>query len=465
MNAPNALNSSPRPFASAPSPRGLPLLGNVFEAWRDPIGLITRSARELGDLVRFRFGPLNFVLVAAPADIHHVLVGNHKNYVKSRSYDGIRFVLGRGLLTSEGEHWKKQRRLAQPAFHHQRLKGFATTIAATTRDMLTRWQGFSAPFDLHREMMRLTFRIVGLTLLSTDVEGDAAAFGRALDVALRWANDYAEQAVRIAPSFPTPKNLRYRRAKHTLDELVLRIIGERRRSGEPGSDLLGLLLAARDEATGEGMSDDDLRDEVMTLVLAGHETTANALTWAFSLLATSPDVVTRLRAEIREVLGEREPAFDDLARLVYADRVVQEAMRLYPPAWVLERQALADDVIAGHRIPAGTTLVIAPYLMHRDPRSWEAPEEFDPDRFAPERFGERQKEAYMPFGDGPRICIGKGFAMMEAKIALVMIVRHFDVQLLCARDEIGMEPGITLRPKSAVTVRARRSVALAQAPA
>jgi cytochrome P450 len=203
------------------------------------------------------------------------------------------------------------------------------------------------------------------------------------------------------------------------------------------------------------MSDDDLRDEVMTLVLAGHETTANALTWAFFLLATSPDVVARLRAEIRDVLGERAPAIEDLPRLVYAERVVQEAMRLYPPAWVLEREALADDVVGGHRIPARTTIVIAPYLMHRDPRVWEAAERFDPDRFAPERFGEPQKQAYMPFGDGPRICIGKGFAMMEAKVALVMMARRFDVQL-CARETIGMEPGITLRPDGPVTARVLR---------
>jgi cytochrome P450 len=303
-------------------------------------------------------------------------------------------------------------------------------------------------------MMRLTFRIVGLTLLSTDVEGDAAEFGRALDVALHWANDYSEQMVRIPPWVPTLKNLRYRRAKRTLDELVQRIVSERRRSGDPGRDLLGLLLAARDEATGEGMSDNDLRDEVMTLVLAGHETTANALTWTFYLLAKNPDVVAKLRAEVREVLGDREPAFEDLPRLGYAERVVQESMRLYPPAWILERAAQADDVLSGHRIPAGTTVVITPYLMQRDPRCWDDPERFDPDRFAPDRFSERQKQAYLPFGDGPRICIGKGFAMMEAKIALVMIARRFDVEL-SAPDTIGMEPSITLRPKGEVTARAR----------
>jgi cytochrome P450 len=448
------IDSSPRSLAAAPSPRGLPLFGHVLDAWRDPIGLLTRSARELGDFVRFRFGPFDFVFLSASADIHRVLVENHKNYKKSRSYDGIRIVLGRGLLTSEGEHWKKQRRLAQPAFHHQRLKGFAATMAAATRDLVARWRDLTEPFDLHREMMRLTFRMVGLTLLSTDVEGDAVAFGRALDVALRWANEYGEQAVRIAPWFPTPKNLRYRRAKQTLDELVQRIIVERRNSGDPGSDLLGLLLAARDETTGEGMSDEELRDEMLTLVLAGHETTANALTWAFYLLAKNPAVADKLRAEIREVLRDREPAFEDLPRLVYAERVVQESMRLYPPAWALERAALADDVVGGYRIPARTTIVIAPYTMHRDPRCWDDPERFDPDRFAPDRFGDRQKLAYLPFGDGPRICIGKGFAMMEAKIALVMIAQCFVVEL-CAPDAIGMEPAITLRPKRAVTVRAR----------
>lgn len=434
-----------RTLADLPSPKGLPLFGNVLDAWREPIPFLTRSA-ELGSVVRFRFGPFDFLQLNDVEDVHHVLIERQKSYVKSRSYDGVRLVLGQGLLTTEGDHWKKQRKLAQPAFHHQRLRGFAGTFASTTGEMLARWKG-RQDVSLHSEMMRLTLRMVGLTLFSSDVEGDAAEIGDALNVAIRFANAYVEQIVRIPMWVPLPSHVRFRRALATLDRLVYRLIEDRRKSGEPGNDLLGMLLAATDEATKERMSDTELRDEVMTIVLAGHETTANALVWTLCLLAQHPEARKKLRAEVVSVLGDRAPAFEDLPRLAYTERVVQESMRLYPPAWCFERLATQDDVIGGCAIPKGTTVVIAPYTLHRSARYWQDPERFDPDRFAAE--GAKNNPAYLPFGDGPRVCIGRGFAMMEAKIALAMIVRDFDVATP-RLSEIQPEPGITLRPKGDV---------------
>ena len=281
----------------APGPKGLPWFGSVFPAWRDPLGLFLQSRARYGDVVRFKFGPFQYYLVNDPNVVKHVLVDNPKGYTKSRNYLGLKIVLGEGLLTSEGDHWRRQRKLAQPAFHRDKLAGFAAQMSMSTRDMLTRWraEGSDKTFCVHAEMMRLTFRIVGLTLFSADVDGEASEVGRALDVAMHWANDYAESMFRIPPFIPTPANLRFKKAKKTLDDVVFRLIAERRasasKSGHFGDDLLGMLMAAtEDPAEGQttaraGMDDQQLRDEVITMILAGHETTANLLSWTFHLLS------------------------------------------------------------------------------------------------------------------------------------------------------------------------------------
>jgi len=441
------------PLARAPGPRGAPIFGSLFDAWRDPLKLLSEGARDHGNVVRFRFGSFQYVLVSGLNEIQHVLVKNQKNYIKSKSYQGVRLILGNGLLTSEGEFWRRQRRLAQPAFHVQRLRGLAATMARLTGDTLERWKAMPESrrtLDIHDEMYRLTFRIVGQTLCSSDVEGDAQAIGAALTVAVQYANDYVEQLVRLPPWLPLPKNLRFRRALGTLDSLVYRLIEEHRAASDHESDLLGMLMSATDdEGSGEGMTTQQLRDEVMTLVLAGFETTANALTWTLYLLAKHPEAARRLEQEVAEVLGGRAATFEDLPRLELTERVLQESMRLYPPAWCFEREALEADEVGGYAIPAKTTIAVCPYVLHRNPSYWQDAEKFDPDRFLPERGAARSRFAYLPFGDGPRICIGKGFAMMEAKIVLAMIAGAFRLQLT-SDQPVDVDPGITLRPKHGV---------------
>jgi cytochrome P450 len=443
------------PSRTLPGPRGRPLLGSLLEAWADPLDLFARATREHGDLVGFRFGWLRYCLVNDADAAHRVLVENAKGYSKSRNYAGLKVLLGDGLLTSEGEHWRRQRRLSQPAFHRERLAGFAATMASCTSDMLDRWEaeraGRDRPIDLHLEMMRLTFRIVGRTLLGADLDAEASEFGRALGVALDWANRHAEAIVPLPPWVPTPHNLRFRRARGVIEGVLLRVLAERRAARDHGADLLGMLMDARDEATGEGMTDRQLLDELLTFTLAGHETTANALCFTFYLLSKHPDVARRCAAEVAEALGDRAPTPEDLPRLPFVKATIEEALRLYPPAWLVERQALAPDDLLGHRLGEGVIVGVSPFIMHRNPRYWPNPEGFAPERFLrPEPA--RPKLAYLPFGAGPRSCIGNAFALMEMQILVSMILMRATIDVV-PEFRLALEPSVTLRPRGGVPVR------------
>jgi cytochrome P450 len=437
----------------APGPYGWPYFGSLFDVWRNPLGLLLETRRRYGDVARLRFGPYRCYLLNDPDAIKHVLVDNAKNYQKSRNYIGLKAVLGEGLLTSEGELWRRQRKLAQPAFHRSRLEGFAQTMVRATGDLLTRWEaeGNGATFCIHAEMMRLTFRIVGLTLFSTEVDSDASDVGRALDVAMHWANERAETLLRVPTAIPTPANVRFRRAMKTLDEVVYRVVRDRRERGPGENDLLDMLLSATDEE-GRPMNDRLLRDELITMVLAGHETTANLLTWTLVLLSRHPDIERRVRDEARAVLGRAEPTLAHVKDLSYTRSVLEESLRLYPPAWEFERQAIAVDDVGGFDIEAGAIMMISPFVLHRHEGLWSNPEGFDPDRFAPANADSRGKYTYLPFGGGARTCIGNQFAMMEAQIILAMIVRAFRIDVDPSHP-IEPEPVITLRPKNGIIVR------------
>jgi cytochrome P450 len=439
---------------AAPGPRGHPILGSLPEARRDPIRLFLTAFRDHGEVVRFRFGPLVGHLVSSPAGVNHILAENNKNYGKqTRGYKNLRYVLGNGLLTSEGDLWKRQRRIAQPAFHRQRIGSFAQAMVRASEDAAAGLEARRGQVvDVAAEMVRLTLRIVGETLLGYDPSDAADQVGSALAFLLHVANERTSRIVPLPPVLPTAQNRRFRRALATLDGVVLRMIAERRRTPGERGDLLSMLMEAKDAETGEAMDDRQLRDEAMTVLLAGHETTANALTWTFLLLSRYPAALRELRAELAQVLGGRSPALDDLPRLPFTRMVLQESMRLYPPAWIIARSATGPDEIGGYRIPAGSIVFVSPYVVHRHPRLWDDPEEFDPQRFSSERA--LPKGAYFPFGGGPRLCIGNAFATMEAELVLATLLQRVRFELDPAHP-VELEPSITLRPRHGMRMAVR----------
>jgi cytochrome P450 len=436
----------------APGPRGHPLLGSLPEVRRDPIRMFLQAFHAYGDVVRFRFGPMVGHLVSSPDGVNHVLAENNKNYGKqTRGYRNLRYVLGNGLLTSEGEFWRRQRRIAQPAFHRQRISGFAATmVRAAEAAAASLEERRGRVVDMHHEMMRLTLRIVGETLLGFDPSAAADDVGAALHYLLSIANRRSSRILDLPPTLPTRENRRFQRALATLDAVVLRMIAERRRDPGDRGDLLSMLMEARDAETGESMDDRQLRDEAMTIFLAGHETTANALTFTWLLLSRYPAAFRELRAELAQALGGRSPGVDDLPRLTLTRRTLMEAMRLYPPAWIIGRSVNGADQIGGYEIPPRSILFLSPYVVHRHPRHWADPEGFDPGRFAQEP----PRGAYFPFGGGPRMCIGNGFATMEAELVLATLAQRIRPELLSGYP-VELEPSITLRPRYGVRMTIR----------
>jgi len=413
---------------------------------RDPLGFLARAA-PLGDVVRLRFGRSVFLL-NHPDHAMRVLHENHANYRKNFFYDRMKPLVGEGLLTSEGDDWKRKRRLAQPAFHRERLAGLLGIMSRHTSAMLDRWAPAAArgePLDVAAELMGLTLTVVGHALFGQDMLGGADQTGRALTTALRITNQRFFALMVAPPWVPTPRNVRFSAAMRVLGDLVDGIIASRR-AGSPRDDLLGMFMEARDADGGGGLTDAELRDEVMTMVLAGHETTANALTWAFHLLGGAPEVERALHQESSGVLQGREVALGDLPCLDLASRIHQEAMRLFPPAWIFGREAIAPDRFGAHSVPAGAAVSISPYLLHRDPRFWEVPERFDPDRFLPAQVARRHRYAYLPFAAGPRMCIGNAFAMMEMQIVLALVSSRYRLAPVPERP-VELDPSVTLRPR------------------
>ena len=434
-----------------PGPRGVPLLGNLPDFGRDVLGFFTYCAREYGDVVSLRMAGWPALLLSHPDDVEYVLVKNHRNFVKDTFFwRHVRRLFGTGLLTSEGDFWLRQRRLAAPAFHTQRLNSYADVMVGFTDRMLDGWRETESR-DVHEEMMGLTMQIAAKTLFDVDVADEVEEVDRALETILREIAARFRRPVFVPDAIPIPGNIRYLRGVRRLDKVVSGIIQSRIASGEDRGDLLSMLLAARDE-NGQGMSERQLRDEVITLFLAGHETTALTLSWTWYLLAQHPALEAKLAAEIAEVVGDRSPGLGDLPKLTYTEQVVKESMRLYGPAWGVGREAVEDCEIGGYPVPAGTTIFLSPWVMHRDPRFFDRPEEFVPERWTDGFEKSLPRFAYMPFGGGPRICIGNRFAMMEAVLLLATVVRRFQLQGPPERPVVPY-PSITLRPKGGVWVK------------
>jgi cytochrome P450 len=430
--------------ALPPGPRGRLLTGHLREFRGDRLAFYVRCARDFGDVVALRFVSRRVYLVSHPDLIESVLVAQARKFIKHFALRLNPLVFGNGLLTSEGDFWLRQRRLIQPAFQRQRLAAFAPDMVAAAERLLAGWTP-GRTVDVDAEMMRLTLDITGRTLFGADVTGDAAGVGQALRVLQESFLALFTSLVPVPPWLPTPTNLRLRRAVHSLDAILYRLIAARRSAGGDRGDLLSLLLHARDEEDGRGMSDRQVRDEAMTLFLAGHETTALALSWTWYLLGHHPQVEERLVEEWRQVLGGRNPTFDDLPRLRYTEQVLLESLRLYPPAPAIGREALAPCTVGGYRVPRGTTILMSPWVVHHDPRWYDRPGEFLPERWADEG-AQRPRYAYFPFGGGPRLCIGAGFAMTEAALVLATLGQRYRLALV-PDHPVALWPTVTLRPK------------------
>ncbi|MEO8194097.1 MAG: cytochrome P450 [Gemmatimonadales bacterium] len=435
--------------------------GQFFvEIARNPLAMMLSMQRAHGDIAHWRIGPQDIYLFSHPDLVRDVLVTNQKNFRKSRGLERARRLLGDGLLTSEGEVHLRQRRLAQPAFHRQRIAAYASTMSDYAERTSSRWHNGDT-VDMHKEMMRLTLGIVSRTLFDADVDEEAAEVGDALTHAFESFNIAMLPFTEILEKFPLPAVRRFNAARDTLDRIIYRMIEERRKSDEDRGDLLSMLLLATDtEGDGGGMSDTQLRDEALTLFLAGHETTANALTWTWYLLSQHPEIEARVHAEVDSVLGGRAPRFDDMPALPYTRMVFAESMRLYPPAWAIGRRAIEAFGVKGYTIPRRSVVIMSPYIMHRDARFFPDPERFDPDRWTPEAQASRPKFSYFPFGGGTRVCIGEQFAWMEGILLVAALAKKWRMRLVPGHP-VEVQPLITLRPKHGMRMQLERRSATA----
>jgi cytochrome P450 len=441
----------------APVFPGLPLVGSLLDIQRNALETFARASR-LGDVVEMKFPRFRTFLISRPDLIEHVLHDNYKAYSKqTRGYAALRTVLGNGLITSEGSFWLRQRRLAQPAFHREKLVGWGDVMVRAARELVDEvW----APrierreaFDVHDDMMRVTLRIVGEALLSADVTKDASEVGAALKKLLPVLTRRTSRLIDVPDWVPTKAQRTLVRERARLDAVVHKLISERRATGA-GDDLLGMLMSAVDADTGERMDDAQLRDEAMTIMLAGHETTANALTWAFVLLSKAPHVEERLRSELHDVLQGRDPTAQDASRLTYTSAVLHESLRLYPPVWALARAAAEDDVIDGVHIPSGALVFFIPWIVHRRGDIWHDPERFDPERWLTTEAKPKSRCAFMPFSSGPRKCIGDAFALLEGQLVLATLLQRVKLVPL-PEQRFALDPVFTLRPREPVRVTAR----------
>jgi len=416
---------------------------------RDPIPFFQRLADDYGDASQFHVGPQQIFFFNHPDLIRELLVTQHRSFHKSRVLQRSKIIFGEGLLTSEEEVHRRQRRLVQPAFHRERIARYAEVMIA--RAARLGWRDGEV-LDVHHEMMRLTLSVVAKTLFDAEVEQEADEIGAALTSLVDLFPTLMNPIANLLRKLPLPQTMRFRRSLERLDKTVYAIIDERRKSGEDRGDLLSMLLMAVDEeGDGGGMTDQQLRDEAMTLFLAGHETTANALAWTWYLLSLNPAASDAMHRELDAVLGDRLPTPADYARLPYTEMVVAESMRMFPPAWAVSRLAIEDAMIGEWLVPRGAVVVAAQAVTHRDARWFSDPGTFDPLRFTPEAKSSRPKLAYFPFGAGPRICIGEGFAWMEAVLIVATIAQRWKLELV-SRD-VTPQASITLRPKGGIRMR------------
>ena len=419
----------------------------------DMLGLFMNTAREYGGIAQFKLLNKSYLLVTNPDYVKYILQDNYKNYIRGRSVETGRVLLGNGLPLIDGDFWLRERRMLQPAFHRERLGRLTDTITMVIEGFMGDWAERAKQeqtLDMDDEMMRLTLTVIIKSMFSSPIDDQIPALSHAFQVASRFMLWRSQQMVQLPLSVPIPRHVEYNRALKVLNDTIYPLVADGRK--HPRDDLLGMMLEMRDADTGEGLSDRQARDEVVTIFFAGHETTAATMSWAFYLLSQHPDVEERLRAELRSVLHGRLPTFADLPKLAYMQQVIHEVLRLYPAAYLFAREAIVDDVLDGYRIPARTLIFISPFVGHRDPKYWPEPESFDPERFTPEQVAARPRHVYYPFGEGPHVCIGNNFALMEMQLILAMALQRFRLRLLPGH-RVALKPEATLRPRHGMKMR------------
>ena len=439
----------------APGPKGSVLLGNLPQVQKKGFLAFYMDAwKNYGDLVRVKMGPMTTHVIVRPEHVQHVLVKNASNYHKGISHDKLRVALGNGLVTSEGPLWQRQRRLMAPTYTPRSVTRYAEIMVSAADEMLVRWQGRQEPMAVNREMLKVTMSVISRSMFNVDISENFAEAGDSLAYILEFASSRTMSLIDPPMFIPTRTNQRLKHALNIIDSFLYDII-TRRRQAPPGDDLLYLLMEARDEETGEVMNIKQLRDEVLITFFAGHETTAQLLSWTWFMLSQHPEVEARLHAELDEVLGGRKPTVEDVQRLVYTRQVIDETLRLYSPVAVTARDVVGQDEIDGYTIPAGSMVMIAPYLTHRHPEFWERPLEFNPDHFTPEQVESRPRYAYYPFGAGQRVCIGSHFALLEATLVLAEAAQCFKLRVA---------PGLQVEPVFMGTLRPSRDVLMMAQP-
>jgi len=446
---------------TVPGPAGRPPLEELKVLRDGPHEFLRELAGRYGPALRYPLGPFRFYLFAHPEAIQHVLVTNHGGYSKDTfQYRLLSEITGDGLLTMDGPAWLARRRLAQPSFHRARIAEFAPIFTRYADRLVTRWEGpahTGESVDVAADMMHVALQAVTMTLFGAEVGDQASALWRATLDVLHHLMFRARTFGIVPPWLPVPRNLRFRRSLAVLDGAIYGTIRDRRRASTtspPAQDLLQRLMDAGAGDPAGALSNRQLRDEMITLLIAGHETVASALTWTWHLLAATPDADAALEAELRDVLGERLPTAEDLPRLVYTRAVFEEAMRLFPPAWVITRRALADDEVQGIPLPRGALVVLSPYVTQRHPDFWEEPETFRPDRFLDLEVEDRHRYAYFPFGGGPHLCIGNHFALVEATLIIATVARRYRVEAMPGR-RVEVDPGVTLQPRGGLPLLVR----------
>ena len=444
------LDSITQDAFSLPSPKGNFLLGNLIDFGKNPLTFMTECHHKYGEITPLRLAGAKAILLTKPEHIQLVFK-DIETFTSSKMLKSIHALLGQGLLTSEGKTWFRQRRLAQPIFHQKRINNYGEVMVEYTQQMLANWQDGEI-IDIHQAMMRLTFNIVMKTLFNRDAsDKEARDVSQAMEVTSEWMLTQRKQLIPIPEQFPTPGNINYKNAIKKLNNYVYRIINERRVSGEDPGDLLSMMMQARDEDDGSQMSDKQLRDEIATLIFAGHETSANTLAWTWMLLSQNPETQVKLHSELKQVLGDRPPQLTDMPALPYTNMVIKEAMRLYPVVWNLSAEATKECKIGNYQVPANCTMLISQWVMHRSEKYFEDAQSFKPERWESGLEKQLPTGVYIPFGGGPRTCIGKNFALMEAVLLLATIAQKFEINLV-ANQSIIPAPTITLQPRNGIKV-------------